>query len=67
MTKRNLYKTGIELAEGTTTIRAVAVNEKGIAGEIKSYTYHLEIPLPDTPGIRLYPENTPLRQNLRFH
>ena len=28
MTKRNLYKTGIELAEGTTTIRAVAVNEK---------------------------------------
>lgn len=51
MTKRNLYKTGIELAEGTTTIRAVAVNEKGIAGEIKSYTYHLEIPLPDTPGI----------------
>ena len=30
MTKRNLYKTGIELAEGTTTIRAVAVNEKGL-------------------------------------
>ena len=51
MMKRNLYKTGIDLAEGTTTVRAVAVNEKGIAGEIKSYTYHLKIPLPDTPVI----------------
>ncbi|MGI6010929.1 MAG: chitobiase/beta-hexosaminidase C-terminal domain-containing protein [Ruminococcus sp.] len=51
LTGRNIYKTGIDIPEGTTTLRAVAINEKGIPGEIKSYTYNLEIPLPDAPVI----------------
>ena len=49
--KRNIYKTAIDLPEGMTTLRAVAINEKGVPGEIKSYTYNVEIPIPDAPAI----------------
>ncbi|MGI6006260.1 MAG: chitobiase/beta-hexosaminidase C-terminal domain-containing protein [Ruminococcus sp.] len=51
LTKRNIYKTGIDLPEGTTSLRAVAVNEKGIAGEEKNYIYTVELPRPDVPAI----------------
>ena len=51
MLMQNLYKTGITLEEGVTSIRAVAVNEKNIVGEIASYTYEIELPSPEVPVI----------------
>lgn len=45
------YKVGIPLTEGTTTIRAVAVNEQDIPGDIKSSTYEIAIPMPEVPVI----------------
>ncbi len=45
------YKVGIPLTEGTTTIKAVAVNERDIPGDVKSSTYEIEIPVPDVPVI----------------
>ena len=45
------YKVGIPLTEGTTTIRAVAVNERDIPGDIKSSTYEIAIPMPEVPVI----------------
>lgn len=51
MLMRNVYESGIELEEGSTTIRAVAVNDKHIIGEVKSYTYEITLPTPDIPLI----------------
>lgn len=51
MLLQNLYETGIVLEEGTTTIRAAAVNEKHVVGDTESYTYEIELPSPEVPTI----------------
>ncbi len=40
---RNQYKTALRLTEGEMQLKAVAVNEKGIAGLIKTYSYHISL------------------------
>lgn len=42
---------GIELEEGTTTVKAVVINENGIASDVLSYTYTIELARPDPPQI----------------
>lgn len=42
---------GIELEEGTTTVKAVVINENGIASDVLSNTYTIELARPDPPQI----------------
>lgn len=42
---------GIALEEGTTTVKAVVINEKGIASDVVSNTYSVELARPDPPQI----------------
>ena len=51
-TKESLrYEQPVLLDEGTTTIRAVAYNKKGIPSLISSMTYTIEIPIEDAPAV----------------
>lgn len=45
------YDQPVLLNEGTTTIRAVAYNEKGIPSLVASKTYTIEIPIEDAPAV----------------
>lgn len=45
------YEEPILLDEGTTTIRAVAYNKKGVPSLIASKTYTIEIPIEDAPAV----------------
>lgn len=45
------YEDPILLKEGTTTIRAVAYNKKGIPSLIAAKTYTVEIPIEDAPAV----------------
>lgn len=45
------YEEPILLDEGTTTIRAVAYNKKGLPSLIASGTYTIEIPIEDAPAV----------------
>lgn len=46
-----VYSEPIELSEGSTRLRAVAVNEKGIGSDMVDFTYSVLYPVPDTPKI----------------
>lgn len=45
------YEEPVLLDEGTTTIRAVAYNKKGIPSLIAARTYTIEIPIEDAPAV----------------
>lgn len=45
------YEEPVLLNEGTTTIRAVAYNKKGIPSLIAARTYTVEIPIEDAPAV----------------
>lgn len=45
------YKEPVLLDEGTTTIRAVAYNKKGIPSLMTARTYTIEIPIEDAPAV----------------
>ena len=45
------YEEPILLDEGTTTIRAVAYNKKGVPSLIASKIYTIEIPIEDAPAV----------------
>lgn len=42
---------GITLEEGTTTVKAVVINENGIASDVVSNTYSVKLARPDPPQI----------------
>ncbi len=46
-----LYSEPIEVGEGTTTIRAISINEKGIVSNEVKMTYEIIFDLPDAPLI----------------
>ena len=46
-----VYSEPIELSEGSTRLRAVAVNKKGIESDMVDFTYSVLYPVPDTPKI----------------
>ena len=46
-----MYAEPIELGEGSTRLRAIAVNEKGIESDMVDFTYSVLNPIPDTPKI----------------
>lgn len=46
-----LYEEPILLTEGTTTIRAVTYNEKGVPSLVAARTYTIEIPIEDAPAV----------------
>lgn len=50
-TKSIEYTEPILLGEGTTTIKTIAVNKKGIPSLTASRTYTIEIPIADAPAI----------------
>lgn len=45
------YKKPIHLAEGTTIVKAIAVNEKGVPSLIRERTYTIEFPMIDAPSV----------------
>lgn len=45
------YTQPIQLEEGTTQIRAIAVNKKGIPSVETSKTYQIELPIQDAPAV----------------
>jgi len=49
----NLYTIPIFLEPGETTVRAVYVNPYGVASEIVSHTYNVDVPSPDAPLVNL--------------
>lgn len=50
-TESKKYTKPIHLAEGTTTVRAIAVNKKGIPSLAAEKTYVVEFPIIDAPGV----------------
>ena len=46
-----LYKEPIQLDEGETIVKAIAVNKKGIPGLPESKTYVIELPIEDAPAV----------------
>lgn len=50
-TKSPVYEKALELSEGTTTVKTLVVNERGIAGEITENTYVIELDPPEAPAI----------------
>lgn len=46
-----LYTEPFQLSEGTTKLRAVAVNAKNIESDMVEFTYSVLYPVPDTPKI----------------
>lgn len=48
-TESTKYEGPIAIAEGTTTVRAIAVNKKGIPSLPEEKTYTVELPLADAP------------------
>lgn len=50
-TESTQYENPFDLSEGTTRLRAVAVNEKGIESDVVDFTYSVLYPVPDTPKI----------------
>lgn len=46
-----LYTEPFSLPEGTTRLRAVAINEKNIESDVVDFTYSVLYPVPDTPKI----------------
>lgn len=46
-----VYAAGIELKAGQTTVKAIAVNEKGIPSDVVTGTYTIEFEAPDAPRI----------------
>lgn len=46
-----LYTGPIELPEGSTRLRAVAINEKNIESDVVDFTYSVLYPVPETPKI----------------
>lgn len=49
--KSTLYQEGIALEEGTTTVKTVVINDRGIASDIASKTYTIQLDPPDPPDI----------------
>lgn len=47
----NRYITGIQLKEGTTQIKTVAINEKSITSDLTEGTYHVTLQSPEPPKI----------------
>lgn len=45
------YVSGIDITEGTTQIKAVTVNKKGITSDLTEGTYHVTLLPPDPPKI----------------
>lgn len=45
------YDDGIQISEGTTTITAIAVNEKGVPSLPDAKTYTVELPIVDAPAV----------------
>lgn len=46
-----LYTDPIELPEGSTRLRAIAINDKGIESDMVDFTYSVLYPVPETPKI----------------
>ncbi len=44
-----VYEASIQMSEGTTEVRAIAVNEKGVVSEITYGKYIIALPTPDAP------------------
>lgn len=45
------YEDSIQISEGTTTITAIAVNEKGVPSLPDAKTYTVELPIVDAPAV----------------
>lgn len=50
-TKSKEYEDGIQISEGTTTITAIAVNDKGIPSLPVKKTFTVELPIVDAPAV----------------
>lgn len=46
-----LYTTPIEIGKGTTTLKAVVINDAGVASDVVEYKYEIEFVTPDTPEV----------------
>ena len=44
-------KEGIQLSEGETTVKAIAVNKKGVPSATSTKTYTVEFPIEDAPAV----------------
>lgn len=44
-----VYEASIQISEGTTEVRAIAINEKGVVSEITYGKYIIALPTPDAP------------------
>lgn len=45
------YTSGIELEEGSTTVKAIVVNDRGISSDVVTRTYDIQLARPDPPQI----------------
>lgn len=50
-TESKKYTKPIHLAEGTTIVKAMAVNKKGVPSLVKEKTYTIEFPMIDAPAV----------------
>lgn len=51
LTSTKYTSEGIQISEGETTIKAIAVNKKGVPSEIGKKTYTVEFPVEDAPAV----------------
>ena len=51
MTSTKYTSEGIQISEGETTIKAIAVNKKGVPSAIGKKTYTVEFPVEDAPAV----------------
>ena len=51
LTSTKYTSEGIQISEGETTIKAIAVNKKGVPSAIGKKTYTVEVPVEDAPAV----------------
>ena len=56
LTSTKYTSEGIQISEGETTIKAIAVNKKGVPSAIGKKTYTVEFPVEDAPSTGQYDE-----------
>ncbi len=58
------YKEPIQLSEGTTKVRAIAINKKDIPSLVAMHEYEIELPIEDAPAVT--PSTGQYEQNMQI-